>query len=58
MGNKCACGRPISDRVTVPAVAIDAGGTAERVTMTMSAKLHQSIGDAIKKIQTERKENE
>ena len=53
---KCNCcamyGEPVkSDRVTVPAYAIDADGNATRIGMTMSRRLYESIGTAIHKLE-------
>jgi len=45
-------GEPVkSDRVTVPAYAIDADGNATRIGMTMSRRLYESIGTAIHKLE-------
>lgn len=43
----------MADSVAVPAVAIEADGTAKRTTMKMSAGLHQALSDAIDKANKE-----
>jgi len=45
-------GEPVkSDRITVPAYAIDADGNATRTVMTMSQRLYDSIGAAINNLE-------